>query len=112
MVDQERRAHARITLERPCKLYVPSVGRYVSGSTGNLSAAGVLIRLDLAAGVSAGDHVYVGIAFKRRQAVLNADEMLEAEVVRVDRTVDDHVTVAARFVDEAAEQVSPLPRAA
>jgi hypothetical protein len=112
MVELERRRHERVALQRPCKLYFPSVGRYVSGSTWNLSAGGVRLKLDLPAGVCAGDRLYVGIALKRHQAVLAAGEMLEAEVVRVDRTADDHVAVAARFVNEAAGETAPMSRAA
>ena len=112
MVDGERRAHERIDLQRPCKLYVPGVGKYVSGTTGNVSGGGVMLRLDLPAGITAGSRLYVGIAFKRRQAVLAADEMIEAEVVRVDRASDDGVAVAARFVDGAVLERSHLRHAA
>ncbi len=112
MVDQERRAYERVSLDHPCKLYLPSVGKYVSGSTRNLSAGGVLLQLDLPAGISAGDRLYVGIALERSQVVLVAGEMFKAEVVRVDQTTDDHVAVAARFVGEVADEISRLRRAA
>jgi hypothetical protein len=112
MVDQERRTHERVNVERPCKLYLPRVGKYASGSTWNLSAGGVLLQLDLPVGISPGDRLYVGIALKRRQAVLAAGDMIEAEVLRVQQTTDDRVAVAARFVDEAAGEVSLIRRAA
>ena len=69
------------------------------------------VELDDAAGVCAGDRLYVGIALTRRQAILTAGEMLEAEVVRVDRTTDDRVAVAARFVNEAVAESIPIRRA-
>jgi hypothetical protein len=112
MVDQERRTHARIKLERPCKLYLPHVGKYVAGSTWNLSAGGVLLQLGLPAGIAPGDRLYVGIALKRRQAVLTAGEMLEAEVIRVDRTTEERVDVVARFIEEAADELSLISSAA
>lgn len=112
MVVQERRTHERVNLHRPCKLYLPGVGKYVSGSTWNVSPGGVLLQLDLRAGISAGDRLYVGIALKRRQAVLAAGEMLRAEVVRVEQTPDDHVTVAARFMGAAADETGLITRAA
>ncbi|MHC4083179.1 MAG: PilZ domain-containing protein [Planctomycetota bacterium] len=112
MVDGERRAHARVNLARPCKLYLPNVGKYVAGSTWNLSAGGVLLQLDLPAGIALGDRLYVGIALKRRQAVLAASEMIEAEVIRVDRATDDRVDVAARFIEEAADELSLISSAA
>ncbi|MHC4769566.1 MAG: PilZ domain-containing protein [Planctomycetota bacterium] len=112
MVDEERRTHARVKLQRPCKLYLPHVGKYVAGSTWNLSADGVLLQLGLPAGIAPGDRLYVGIALKRRQAVLTAGEMLEAEVIRVDRTTEERVDVAARFVEEAADELSLISSAA
>ena len=112
MVDRERRTHARVNLERPCKLYLPHVGKYVAGSTWNLSAGGVLLQLHLPAGVAPGDRLYVGIALKRRQAVLTAGEMIEAQVIRVDRATEDRVDVAARFIEEAADALSLISSAA
>jgi hypothetical protein len=112
MDDRERRTHARVKLERPCKLYLPHVGKYVAGSTWNLSAGGVLLQLYLPAGIAPGDRLYVGIALKRRQAVLTAGEMIEAEVIRVDRTTGERVDVAARFIQEAADELSLISSAA
>jgi hypothetical protein len=112
MDDRERRTHARVKLQRPCKLYLPYVGKYVAGSTWNLSAGGVLLQLVLPAGIAPGDRLYVGIALKRRQAVLTAGEMLEAEVIRVDRTTEERVDVAARFIEEAADELSLISSAA
>ena len=112
MVDQERRIHERVNAERLCKLYVPRAGKYVSGLTWDLSPGGVLLHLDIATGISAGDRLYVGIAFKRRQAVLAADEMVEAEVVRVEHANGDRIAVAARFVEEKTVYVPVLRRAA
>ncbi|MHC4216925.1 MAG: PilZ domain-containing protein [Planctomycetota bacterium] len=112
MVDEERRTHVRVKLERPCKLFLPSVGRYVSGSTWNLSAGGVLVQLDLPTGIAPGDRLFVGIALKRCQAVLPASEMLEAQVIRVERPADDRISVAARFVDVAVADDSLISYAA
>ena len=62
--------------------------------------------------MTAGDRLYVGIALKRRQAVLAAGEMIEAEVVRMDRMADGRVAVAARFMGEAAGELSLISSAA
>jgi hypothetical protein len=112
MVDWERRTDERVDLARPCKLYFPKAGRYVSGSTWNISAGGVLLQLDLPAHVEPGDRMFVGIALKRRQGVLTASEMFEAEVLRVLQTTDDRVAVAARFVGATADDASEERRAA
>ncbi|MHC4710925.1 MAG: hypothetical protein ACYTA3_11050, partial [Planctomycetota bacterium] len=66
----------------------------------------------LPAGIAPGDRLYVGIALKRRQAVLTAGEMLEAEVIRVDRTTEERVDVVARFIEEAADELSLISSAA
>ena len=112
MDDRERRTHARVKLQRPCKLYLPHVGKYVAGSTWNLSAGGVLLPRSLPAGMAPGDRLYVGIGLKRRQAVLTAGGMLEAQVIRVDRTTEERVDVAARFIEEAADELSLISSAA
>ena len=93
----ERRAHDRLSLTRPCKLYLPVSGRYVAGSTGNLSPGGALIHLDRPAPLGPGDRLFVGIAVKRRQALLAANEMLEAEVVRSVLTMEEQTIMAVRF---------------
>jgi len=100
MVHLERRAHRRLNLERPCKLYVPRAARYVTGSTWNLSHTGALVQLASPPPLEPGDRLYVGVALKRRQAVLTASEMVEATIVRVVPTADDGLAVALRFLEE------------
>ena len=94
----ERRANQRLSLARPCKLYFPRIGRYVPGSTWNVSSGGALLQLDRALPIEPGDHVFVGIALKRCQAVLPTGEMLEAGVLRVARTAADGIALAVRFL--------------
>ncbi len=106
MPDCERRAQPRETAARPCKLYVPRVGRYLPGSTSNLSSGGVLLRLEQSAGVAPGDSVFLGIAMKRHHVILVANEMIEARIVRVMETPEDGVVLAARFVRTAATRVA------
>ncbi len=106
MVRLERRIHRRLSMERPCKLYIPRVGRYLTGCTWNLSAGGVLVQLDQGAPLEPGDHLYVGVALKRRQAVLSATEMVEADVVRVVPTADDGVALALHFLEEPHESTA------
>ena len=106
MVRLERRIHVRLSTERPCKLYIPKVGRYHTGCTWNLSAGGVLVQLERCTHLEPGDHLYVGVALKRRQAVLSATEMVEAGVVRVVPTADDGVALALRFLEEPHESTA------
>jgi c-di-GMP-binding flagellar brake protein YcgR len=81
-LDHDRRESPRIALSRPCKVFNPRSGKYASGSTCDISAGGMLLRLDRPLAVEAGDRLYVGIAQKRRQTLLKSAEMIEAEVVR------------------------------
>lgn len=103
MAERERRAHPRESLTRPCKLYVPRIGRYVSGQTSNLSEGGALVWLDRDGGLEPGDSIFLGVAMLRRQVVLTSSQMHEARVERVMRTTDE-IGVAARYV------VTDVPR--
>ena len=108
----ERRAHDRLSLTRPCKLYLPVSGRYVTGSTGNFSSGGALIHLDRLSPLGPGDRLFVGIAVKRCQAVLAANEMVEAEVVRSVRTMEEQTIMAVRFRGAAAGGEAVMRKAA
>ncbi len=107
----ERRANERLFLARPCKLYVPRIGRYVPGSTWNISSGGAMLQLDRSIPFEPGDQLFVGIALKRRQAVLPVGEMLQAGVVRVARTARDGTALAVRFL-AAQHEAGFLRRAA
>ena len=50
--------------------------------------------------------MFLGIAMKRHQAILVANEMIEARIVRVMETTGDGVVVAARFVRAAETRVA------
>ena len=95
----ERRATERLNLARPCKMYVPRIGRYLAGSTWNVSSGGVLLQLDRPAPIEPGDRLFVGVALKRRQPIFCSSEMLEAGVTRVLPTDNDSIAVAVRFID-------------
>jgi hypothetical protein len=56
-----------------------------------------MLQLDRPVPLEPGDRLYVGIALKRRQALLPMGEMLAAGVVRVARTARDGVALAVRF---------------
>ncbi len=103
MIDWERRAEPRQDVARPCKIFIRKIGRYLPGMTWNLSTGGVLIqtqRLPL----QPGDRLCVGVALKRRQAVLPAGEMLEGEVVRTFSTTADRMALAIRFLSEVVAE--------
>jgi PilZ domain len=96
-VDGDRRRHPRQILQRPCKVFDPRGRRYLNAQTSDISGGGALIDLPRLIDLRPGDKVYLGIALKRRDQFLRADEMLESHVVRAVQTVDDHTALAVEF---------------
>lgn len=112
MAESDRRADPRIQIARPCKVFVPKIDRYLAGTTWNLSASGALLEINRSEHLRPGDHLYVGIALKRRQAILRASEMFSAQVVRSFQTTRDRTALAVRFDITAATVAAPARRAA
>ena len=112
MLERERRAHDRLDLERPCKLYIPKTGKYRLGSTWNLSSGGALLQVETPVPLEPGDRVFVGVAMTRRQALFCSGDMHEAGVVRVMPTADDGIALAIHFTGESGDAVMSLRRAA
>lgn len=112
-IDGDRRMHERQVLQRPCKVFDPRGGRYLSATTRDISTGGALIDLPRLTHLKPGDVVHVGIALKRRDQFLRTDEMLEAEIVRAMPTVDDHTALAVKFVSvgEAARPSEAIEHA-
>lgn len=104
-VDGDRRIHPRIDFVRPCKVYSPTLDRYFLGATRDLSADGMLIHVAHLVDVRPGDLLHVGVATKRREQFLRADDMIEATVIRSTKTVDDHTTFAVKFDQQNAVTV-------
>ncbi|MHC5001538.1 MAG: PilZ domain-containing protein [Planctomycetota bacterium] len=108
----ERRQQPRIEYVRPCKVYDPRSRRYVAGSTWNVSRGGILVELKRPLPLVPGDRLFVGLATRRRDAVICRSEMLPGSVVRSAMTPNDH-TVVALALGEPLELVAPAePRAA
>jgi hypothetical protein len=103
----EKRAATRQDIVRPCKVFDPRRGRYVSGITCNLSTDGALLLLDELVTLERGDRLYVGIAMKRRQALLLSNEMIESDVMRAAALEAGVTRVAVRFVVPCELEVSP-----
>ena len=82
MTASERRHDARFQMQRPAKLQCLETGRYIAGSTGNISACGALLTLQHPSRLLPGQRVRLGVAWTRQNALLAADAMIEATVVR------------------------------
>jgi hypothetical protein len=102
-VDGDRRRHVRVTVNQPCKVHDPRSGKYVGGQTQDMSGGGLLVELPRLVSLKPGDEVHVGVALKRRQALLRCNEMIKAYVTRAMHTVDDRTLLGLRFEQPQAE---------
>jgi hypothetical protein len=109
---QERREHERAVVARPCKLYDPRSGKYVSGMTCNISSCGAMIRADRPMELREGDRLFVGIALRRSDSVLRRHEMAESVVLRALKSSDGCTALAVRFVDPVEQSPALLRDAA
>jgi hypothetical protein len=96
-IEGDRRRYPRIELQRPCKVFDPSTGKYHAGQTRDLSNGGILLEIPRLLELKPGDRVHVGVAMTRRHAILQAKEMIEAIVVRSLATQDDCTHLAVKF---------------
>lgn len=103
-VDGDRRQHARVTVHQPCKIYDSRCGRYIAGQTRDISGGGLLVELPRLVSLKPGDEIHVGVALKRRQALLRCNEMFKACVTRAMHTVDDRTILGLRFQQPQADQ--------
>ena len=112
MDQDERRIHERVSLTRPCKLYDPRLRKYLPGLTWNVSSSGAFLEVNRPLAVSPGDHLFLGIAMKRRQGILTSNDMLEVEILRSMQATGDRTALAVRFVNAREPAVTALRAAA
>jgi len=78
----DRRGSHRSQLARPCRVQDPRSGRFLHGTTCDVSLSGTLIRLHRRVDLEPGQRVSIGIAYDERQAMLLAKDFIDAVVVR------------------------------
>ena len=110
--EQERRMQGRTEILRPCRLYDPRTGKYLHGTTCNLSLEGVQIRITRPCPLNPGDTLMVGIAMNEKTGLLRAKDMFEATVVRALGTPSGHTLVALRSSEASIPIQSGLSEAA
>jgi len=81
-LDEDRRTHPRIAVERPCKVHDPRSGKYHAATVLDVSASGMMIQIDRDLALASGDILHVGVAQKRRQVLLRTNEMIPTRVAR------------------------------
>jgi c-di-GMP-binding flagellar brake protein YcgR len=111
-MNDDRREQPRSRSSLPCKLYLPDRGRYVAGTTGDISKTGALIRIAGSTPLKVGQRVVVGIAAPDCPGLLRHDRMRQAVVMRIKRETDELAAVALQFTEAFAEAPAPTRRAA
>ena len=107
----ERRAHPRVELRRPCKIYDPRSRKYVPAVTRNVSKSGAMIDTPRLMDVPEDTTLQVAIARDPGQSLLLTEQMVDAVVVRSSHSVGGRTTLGLRFL-EAAQLEEPMPLAA
>lgn len=111
-IEQDRRESPRINVKRPCKVYDPKGRKYLAGITRDVSTGGMLLALNHPVALKPGDQVFVGVAQKRRQALLRTRDMTEAEIVRTLSSTAGETVLAIRFTDDTQGMLPATRRAA
>jgi len=99
---RDRRKHPRRPLERPAKLFMPKSGRFLAGSTRNLSVGGVLVVAEADARMEPGDAIHMTVAFGER-FIVPMSELVPGTIVRVDPCDDPSCVTLAIAYDSASE---------
>lgn len=110
--ENEQRRHHRSELVRPCRIFDPRSGKYLHGTTCNLSLGGALIRIARPCMLQPGDTLRVGIAMEDRQGFMQARDMFEATVVRALGTPSGQTMVAIQNDTATTPLQATLPKAA
>jgi len=111
-IDHERRRGARLAVSRPCKVFEPRSGKYRAGMTRNISAGGMLLRLDRTVHLEPGDRLFIAVARRRVHGLLRSCDMLEATVVRARADTSGESMIAVVLHDPPTALGLPLLLAA
>lgn len=95
LADADRRRFRRVKLDRPVKFRCDGDDRGQRAECVDASAGGVLLRLQSDQRLEPGRRVRIGIPIHRQSALLLADELLEATVVRCLSHGDTHYLAAS-----------------
>ncbi len=111
-IERDRRESPRVSLTRPCKVYRPRSQKYHAGITSDLSSGGACIRLSQPIEYEIGEKLYLGIAQKRRQALLRSHDMVATEITRILPISTQETVLGLRFIDASQGLPESLPLAA
>ncbi len=104
-MNADRRQHARLTVSRPAKVYIPRVNQFVPGATRDVSRSGVMIEVRSPRPLNIGDTLDIGVAWTR-EAVLSSSRMMHGRVVRVESRSNGQQSLGVEFVQEQAARLA------
>lgn len=107
MTTPERRRDPRISTHRPVKVKCEqTVGKYIAGTTDNISDGGAMLMLDYPRLLTKGQKIQIGIAAYPTTGMLLAEEFIEATIVRsLGHGETQHVAVRYERPQRFAEAV-------
>ncbi len=83
MTTPERRRDPRIPAQHPVKIKCDqSAGRYIAGTTDNVSDGGAMLMLDYPRLLCTGQKVQIGIVSNPTRGMLTTEDFVEATIVR------------------------------
>jgi len=82
MTSSDRRRDPRFPITRPVKLQCLTTGRYYGGHTRDVSSSGIMAQLSNPSLMVPGQRVKVAIAEHEREAIISADRLFPATIVR------------------------------
>ena len=83
MTTPERRRDPRIPAQHPVKLKCDqSAGKYIPGTTHNVSDGGAMLKLEHGRLLATGQKVQIGIITNPTQGMLTQEDFVEATIVR------------------------------
>lgn len=110
--ENEQRSHIRTESVHPCRIFDPRSGKYLHGTTCDLSLGGALIRINRPCTLQPGDTLHIGIALGDRLGFMQARDMFEATVVRSFGTPSGQTMVAIKSEATTTPLQAILPKAA
>lgn len=107
MTTPERRRDPRIPANHPVKLKCEqTAGKYIPGTTDNVSDGGAMLKLDHPKLLTTGQKVQIGIVSNPARGMLLAEDFVEATIVRsLGHGETQHVAVRYAHPQRFAEAV-------
>lgn len=104
--------NVRLQTVRPCKIYEPRLDRYFLGTTSDIADSSILLTIPRPLELHENDELFLGVAQKRRQVLIQSQDMVRVRVIRSVRTTEGTTAVAVELCDPLLSNAVRLRRAA